>query len=209
MNEEELESLEQSIEESLFDEWESSVANQDPEEPTTNEHGDYSDWRDWFEEFLSTYEAESVEEVPAEPARALNSVNLSEFKVFELSNGKYAVFSKDSSVVLVDEKLMNFGTNNLTGLYVSSLDINPNSATDTITVLPYTSSTNIGRNNSNVYYTDYYLSNGYWTSTNYYINVTAEDISKAGYSVTGVQWAILISLAIIIFLTAFRNIFKS
>ena len=211
MSDDYFESLEQSIEESLFDERESSLAEESKtEEPSTNEYGDYSNWRDWILKWAEEQSDVTKEaDVPAEPERALNSVNLEEYQIYKLSNNMYAVFGKDIPVQLIDGKLINMGTSNITGLYISSLTINPNQPTDTITILPYTSSGSIGRNGSNTYYTDYSTSGGNWYSTNYYINVTAEDQSKAGYSVTGIQWAILVLLFVILFVVAFRNIFKS
>lgn len=189
-------------------------------EYSTNVHGDASDWREWIYNYAVSYAEENgiiydkVEDIPYSPeeisrmaASAVTDLDVSDYTVFHLSNGYYAVFSNDTEVELVGDRLVNMGSSNITGLYLPSLQgFSPLANNRTITIVPYTSS-NIARNNSNVYYSVITSTGTGWTSTNYYINVTAENQSKVGHSVTGVEWAILVMLAILVFLTAIRNLF--
>lgn len=186
----------------------------------TNDHGDFSDWREWIYNHAVEYAEENgiiydkvtdipydSEEISRMAASAVTDLDVSDYTVFHLSNGYYAVFSNDTDVELVGDRLVNMGNSNITGLYLPSLQgFSPMANTRTITVLPYTSS-NIARNNSNVYYTVISSTGTGWTSTNYYINVTAENQSKVGHTVTGFEWTVIVLLSVLVFISAIRNLF--
>lgn len=228
MNEDEIKESAESTEDSVFELEDITFSNNESsgiessEEFSyeTNEHGDASDWREWIYNYAVQYAEEKgiiydkVEDVPYSPeeiskmaASAVTELDVSEYSVFKLSNGYYAVFSNDTEIELIGDRLVNMGGSNITGLYLPSLSgFNANANNRTITIIPYTSS-NIARNGTNTYYTVINQSGTGWTSTNYYINVTAEDKSKVGHSVTGFQWFVIIALSILVFIVAVRNLF--